>query len=455
MDRYTAKFKKAFAVLRNDGFRAFLELLKFKIIQKIIGIWAQVVHSGEAWLIKTSDALFFRRLTQERLIETLQRRIQYEPFVLALSQNDYTRKIGGVGLRILDEQITANKNKVHYLHLYPYFPRTSLLFGDATIVLGVNLDGKTVGTIECNLLLKALKTLAEPKLMEIRMHHTMGFSFPFIQELLRETIGKRVRFWVHDFFSICPSYYLLRNDVEYCHAPAIDSNACQICVYSEVRSRQQAAFNQLFDDNAIEVVAPSGFALSLWKEKFPSEKYFSVVSPNADLLWTNGETLEEEQNVLRIAFIGYPVPHKGWAVWLKLTEAFKDHRELQFYLFSSSSVRSENFKQIKVSVTNKDRVRMVTALREERIDVAFLWSVCPETFSFTLYESLAAGCYVLTYKNSGNIQDYLVRNPTRGLVLKDEEELLKLFQTGGIFARVSDYRRAGKPGARIIFNEPG
>jgi len=67
---------------------------------------------------------------------------------------------------------------------------------------------------------------------------------------------------------------------------------------------------------------------------------------------------------------------------------------------------------------------MTEALQDNNIDVAFLWSICPETFSFTLYESLAAGCTVLTNRNSGNIQAYVREHPEAGIVLEHENALL-------------------------------
>jgi len=69
---------------------------------------------------------------------------------------------------------------------------------------------------------------------------------------------------------------------------------------------------------------------------------------------------------------------------------------------------------------------MVESLRWNQIDVVVLWSNVAETFSFTLHEALAAGCYILTNPKSGNIQDYIRHNPERGMVLEDEEALIEL-----------------------------
>ncbi|MEJ1935708.1 hypothetical protein WDZ92_36410, partial [Nostoc sp. NIES-2111] len=54
------------------------------------------------------------------------------------------------------------------------------------------------------------------------------------------------------------------------------------------------------------------------------------------------------------------------------------------------------------------------------------WPSWPETFSFTAFEAMEAGAFVLTNDRSGNVAD-AVRQYYRGLVLHGEEELLQIF----------------------------
>jgi hypothetical protein len=94
---------------------------------------------------------------------------------------------------------------------------------------------------------------------------------------------------------------------------------------------------------------------------------------------------------------------------------------------------------------------MVEALVHNKIDVAFLWSLCPETFSFTLYESIAAGCFVLTNRDSGNIGAYVKENPDQGFVLRDEGGLFSLFSGDSLEVAVTNYQRSGKARADLVF----
>ena len=57
-----------------------------------------------------------------------------------------------------------------------------------------------------------------------------------------------------------------------------------------------------------------------------------------------------------------------------------------------------------VEFQDPDCPSMVDQLLSRDIDIAFLWSTWQETYCFTYYEAVSAGCFVLTNKESGNIQ---------------------------------------------------
>ena len=74
---------------------------------------------------------------------------------------------------------------------------------------------------------------------------------------------------------------------------------------------------------------------------------------------------------------------------------------------------------------------MVRALASQNIDVAILWSVWPETFSFTAHEALAAGTVIVTSEDSGNSADR-VRRFDRGIVFESEAAAISAFQADDI-----------------------
>ncbi|OXE36460.1 MAG: hypothetical protein CGW95_07540 [Phenylobacterium zucineum] len=79
---------------------------------------------------------------------------------------------------------------------------------------------------------------------------------------------------------------------------------------------------------------------------------------------------------------------------------------------------------------------MRAAILEEALDIVVLWSLCRETFSLAAYEAAAAGAFILTHTDSGNIAAF-IRSEGVGQVLNNEDELTDLFRSG----RVADHAR--------------
>jgi glycosyltransferase involved in cell wall biosynthesis len=388
----------------------------------------------------------------EHLAEILQKSLADKKYVVSISHSDYTTVVGGVEIMIMDEQKDYNNRGITYLQLFPFLmPNPRLLSENEPLFIGINCDGKRIGVTDRNGLLLALNQINVERLLNIVIHHMMGFDPELINRILKDIGGQKGRFWLHDNFSICPGYTLLRNDLAYCNAPDIDSKDCLSCKHGKNRGMQQAAFVKLFKENDLEVVAPSSFILNLWKDKASLPAASGKVIPHLYLNWTGTKSELLINAPLRIGFIGYPVYWKGWDTWLRLIKNFSKDPRYQFYCFTSWPKTSGKMKWVSVSVTKNDRLAMVKSLGDNKIDIAFLWSLCPETFSFTLYEALAAGCYILTYKNSGNIQAYLNERPNHGLVLKEEKALLDLFSGDDLHSLIADYQKNGKPQGELSF----
>lgn len=405
--------------------------------------------SGVTKIISVQKSIPETIILAPKIVEILEKDLR-ENFVLSLSHDDYLTITGGAQVYITDEQRLVNQKDQSYLHVYPYNKENALVSSDTILYLGVNLDGRQLLETESNELVNALSDLADTKhLINLSIHHSMGFNRSTLQYFLNLAGGKAV-FWLHDYFSLCPSYNLMRNDREYCGAPDINSNSCRLCSYGDQRREQNKEFEQLFRENQLEVAAPSQFTFELWQSRFPIISTAHIIPP-AVLEWRTSNPSKFVEGQMRVAFLGYPLDYKGWKTWLRLVQEFNDEDMYKFFHFSSQEGEFGNYKRIDTRVTKENRLAMVDSLRRNDIDVAFLWSTVAETFSFTLHEALAAGCFIVTNPNSGNIQNYICRNPKRGIILKDEKELIDYFHTDGLVTKVIDYQKLGKPQAELIF----
>ncbi len=443
--------KKALKVLREKGPQEFYNRVK-DFIRRRGQIEVLTRHTAPLEYDRVPVHFAGKKLDHDMLLHSLER-LKSLPFSLALSQDDYVHVVGGVQLKLADQQREMNLHGQAYLHLSPYLVRNTLDFSDQPGVMRLTLDGQFLGYVDDETLLSVLATLiGHGTLRSIELHHLMGWKPGYIAHILDMAGKSPIHLWLHDFFSICPNYVLLRNDREYCHAPDPQSNACKVCYYGSIRPLHYQAIENLIQRYPIQAVAPSEFALELWRQKFPVFNGEGLVIPNATLVWDDKFTSTDKDKALRVAFVGYPVMHKGWQTWLNLTEKFGQDPRYEFFHFSADWQRSPNFEKVSVIVNPQNRSAMTDALHDNEIDVAFLWSICPETFSFTLYESLAAGCYVVTNPASGNIQSTIIKNPQIGVVYLNETELVQAFEEGSIIQNFVDFNENHRRTAMMTIN---
>jgi len=392
-------------------------------------------------------------LKPRQIVKLLNQAIENKEYVLSISHDNYLKITAGVQLRILDEQLSLRKQKISYLHLYPFIRRSTNVVEDELFFVGINCDGKEIGVAGRKEILRGLQLFSQAKVKETHIHHTMGFDLALIRNITKTLKMNNAQFWVHDYYSVCPGCFLLRNDKVFCGVPDINSNSCTICKYGDKRRTQNQEFISLFNIIHMNVIAPSQHALDLWRKGFPSVEATSLIIPHVILDWISKEPVLKDNTVLRIGFVGFPVDYKGWGAWKRLTEKVGKDSRFQFYYFSNDWGGHGNYERVLVTVTLENRLAMTEALVKCDIDVAFLWSICPETFSYTLYESLAAGCFIITNPDSGNIQYYLQSNPNQGVILENEDQLEQFFFGDELFERIQKYQEGGKPRGKLTFPE--
>ncbi len=398
-------------------------------------------------------------LTAEGLVRTLMEAMPQSRFVVALSHDNYATVVGGVQIFVSDEQRICNENQIGYLHFFPTNPRPMLARPEETFYVSINCNGRLVAECQADLALESIKQLLQgttrKTLSNIILHQLLGFNINWVRRLVDETGNGKALFWVHDFFALCPCYTLMRNDIAYCDAPPAGSSSCRICTYGDERPRHLQSFHDLFNHLDLTVVAPSHYVQRIWKEKADFRSSEVRVMPHCHIKWeeTRRPTNAQPQSPLRIGFLGLPYHHKGWTTWKQIVQRFGSDSRYRFFHFSTIEDHSPLLTYIPVSVSPKNRQAMTDALRMHRIDVAFLWSVWPEPFCFTLHEAMAAGCYVITHPNSGNVQATVLQTSC-GSVLAGEEEAAAWFESGHLIEEVRKFQSQKARFGSLVFG-PG
>jgi hypothetical protein len=364
---------------------------------------------------------------------------------VTFSHDDYTATFGGMQLCLRRESAEIAERGVDHLHIHPATPWPMARADDQPGVVGVLLNGRRLGLFAATDVIAAVRRAVRGRTAGRRsfaIHSLLGHSTADVVELLKVFKLKAGFFWLHDFASLCAGYHLLRNDVQDCAAPPIDSPACRICSYGPLRAAQMAAHDRLFRHLDLTVVGPSTTTLDFWSSRAPYRTRDTVVLPHARLV--EGEpvtTAGSPRRPLRVAYVGMPAALKGWPVFADLVARFADDRRYRFmHLGGQPDPRSSiEFHEVIACEARPDAMRAMLEALE--VDVAIVWPLCRETFSFTAYEAAAAGCALLTSPDSGNVAAF-VAGRGHGLVLADEAALRRAFETGDVRALSRSRRKA-------------
>ena len=222
-----------------------------------------------------------------------------------------------------------------------------------------------------------------------------------------------------------------------------------ICIFGEERLGHLPRFRHLLKSVPFNLVAPSQFMADRWKSYFGDDQLAITVHENGQVTRTPsgigdiGSLRAPAPGPPRIAFLGTPGVHKGWGVFLELARR-SSASGYRFYHFGDGRYRAQNVVTRSVNVVEDGPFAMIEALRRDSIDLALMWSLSEESFSYTAHEALASGVAILTNPRSGNIAR-VVAASDEGLVLDDERELYALFDDGLVPDLVEAWRKNREP----------
>ena len=364
--------------------------------------------------------------------------------MLSVGQDNYRSNAGGLQYCIQHEEKAAGDRWIVYLNLHPHQPLPRLAHRSETpdVLVSLLLSGTMIGTAPMSTVIEAVSSLSDDfDEIEVVVHHLMGHSPEQIADMVRATNRNSCRLWLHDFFTLCPSHALQRNNLTACAAPALTSNACRLCLYGEERVDHLERLSLFFKELSVHLIAPSHFAAEMWKQRSNLEAASLTVCEHMAITWS-----KQQKNTLvangpvTVAFVGNPAPHKGWHMFERIVLDNNSHDiRHRFVYFGTSQIGLDNVEVFPVQVTAEDPDAMIRALTEQQVDIVLHWASAPETFSFSTQEALAAGAYVLTSHISGNVA-VTVRRSGLGAVFDAETDLRAYFRDGRIHAQTTDIR---------------
>ncbi len=210
--------------------------------------------------------------------------------------------------------------------------------------------------------------------------------------------------FIHDYAWICPRVTLIDGSGRYCGEPAV--SVCQRCVRrhgSNLGERISVpalrARSERWLRAARRVIAPSADTAARLR------RYFSdlnvEVQPHAAPVPAPAPPSAPATagKAIRVALIGAIGEHKGYRVLLDCArDAHTRRLPIEFIVIGYTQDDAPLLKTGKVFITGRyGEAEVVHLLRREQPEIAWLPSVGPETWSYTLDYALAAGLPVLAF----------------------------------------------------------
>ncbi|MEA2554551.1 MAG: hypothetical protein QOJ65_2727, partial [Fimbriimonadaceae bacterium] len=319
----------------------------------------------------------------EALLRAISAAMKHPRFALAISHDSFQAFTGGIQTLINDERKALDLGGASQVHACPV-ERINRHSTDDRLDLIVSVDGKPLCVADSREFVNALTALTpDAPCVSVQVHHTMNWSIGALDELLSKFPDAPKFFWIHDYYTVCEGYNLLRNDRAFCNAPPVDSNSCSICKYGVHRPEHLAAMKAFLDRWGFEFLAPSTRAAEVWLKGYPEHKDRLKVTPIYDLVPTETQNVRPEPNgrKIRVAFPGISYEFKGWSGWRRLVDALQNNSDYELIHLGQKTEAlqhttfPERFRRVRSGPENAHA--LPDALQEENVDIVFYCPIWP------------------------------------------------------------------------------
>lgn len=230
----------------------------------------------------------------------------------------------------------------------------------------------------------------------IHINHMKGHYFDIVD--IADEMKIPYYFSIHDFYSVCPRTNKLYIGESYCGNPT--EKNCRECLqhYQDLEKENRLIGNwrKVWGNllsKAEMVIAPSVFAKKEILLTYKNVK-IDVIEHGIDLVKQSLDLSIEEEKQKNIAFIGVMAKHKGRDIMLDLVKKGR-MKDIKIHLFGSIQEGTLRNSKYFENHGPYSRDELPKLLKKNKIKLVCIFSICPETYSYTFTEAISAGIPVL------------------------------------------------------------
>lgn len=231
----------------------------------------------------------------------------------------------------------------------------------------------------------------------VHVHHMIDHYFDIV-DLCKEN-NIKVAITLHDFYCLCPTINLINNN-RYCLS--LSNRNCAACLRQKknlynnvipVWQEQWFIFLRKFD----YIIAPSESTKQIIESQIGG---LGIIAQEHGISISKhiAKKLTSDNRVFNVAFVGVMAEHKGRDI-VKYLVNNSNSNNIKFHLFGDSEI--EELKKNRSNYTYHGRYKrteLYDLLSKNNIHLVCNLSIWPETYSYTLTETIACGVPVLSYQ---------------------------------------------------------
>lgn len=319
--------------------------------------------------------------------------------------------LGGTTMHVMDI-IKSNRDKynIHVLAPSGGIYKVFSFFKDSEKVLklgAINNSG-IISYYNADYRRMLEKVIVGFRINTIHVHHMINHYFDIIDVAKKYSIKSIIT--LHDLYALCPTINMLYKMESYC-MDLKDKN-CSECIFMKTGLRNNIIpswqkewekYLAKFD----QIIVPSNNTKEIINSVY-KDINIDVIPHGIDYEDNNYLSSIDNKDVIDVAFVGVVSIHKGGNVLNALIK--NKNPKIRYHLFGSSELPELNKDQSNFINHGKyNRNDLPKLLKDNKINLICLLSIWPETYSYTLTESIASGIPVLAF-DMGAIGDRIKEN---------------------------------------------
>jgi GT2 family glycosyltransferase len=281
----------------------------------------------------------------------------------------------------------------------------------------------------------------------VHIEHLYKHTFDLPE--IAKKLGIPIVLSFHDFYYVCPSINLLDANNNYCAGKCTSGNyQCKIpsILLNDVpilKNFIDIWRDQVSDliDICSSIVAPSQTTLDLYEAIYPqlSEKYAQIIEHGRDFQKNIIEhEVPSKEKPVKILVPGFIANHKGSGFIKKLKDEDHENR-LEFHFMGEISPELYGYGIYHGKYKTEDFNKIVDEIKPSFIGI---FSICPETYSYTLSEAWSCGIPVLA-NNIGALEERILKKGGGWLLdykspSKAYKEIIRIVNNNQEYIRVSE-----------------